>query len=151
MKLINKLIEAEEMRKKVSLALKEYRQRNHLTQSQLAELLGVSDSHISHLEKGKAILNMEQILKCFHLGIKIDKALTVERNLFDQAHVKEAIQKIKDRKRLAKQNRLPKQDTQPLPEPKPFKSELDELKDQIASLTQRVSALSEGAPIECDA
>jgi hypothetical protein len=65
--------------------------------------------------------------------------------------VKEAIQKIKDRKRLAKQNRLPKQDTQPLPEPKPFKSELDELKDQIASLTQRVSALSEGAPIECDA
>ena len=56
--------------------LKEFREANSITQTEIAAVIHVSQQHYSLYENGKRILNAEQIIKiCKHYNISSDYIL----------------------------------------------------------------------------
>lgn len=71
MKIVNKKI------KTFGVFIKECRKREHLTQSELAHLLGIERAHLSRIESGKKKFRVEK-LECLSAALNMDTATLKE-------------------------------------------------------------------------
>lgn len=62
------------------IKLKQYRQKNKLTQTETANLIGMTQSNYSRLEKGELDIKLSQLLNiCSNLNISADWLLDLDR------------------------------------------------------------------------
>lgn len=78
--------------KKVGTEIKIRRIRSRITQKELAEILGVSQTHLSNVENGRTMLGVEGLLKVKrYLGCTLDELLDPEMS----SVAKEPCEKVK--------------------------------------------------------
>lgn len=59
--------------KKIGIRIRKYRKAINLSQEQLAELVGISPTHMSHIETGSTKLSLPVLVKISKtLSVKID-------------------------------------------------------------------------------
>lgn len=92
----------EDIRRNISKNLLYYRKQNNLTQTDLARLLGVSNSAVSNWENGFNSIDIETLFRtCRIFGVTLDDMYgTHEKKPFYTPHEQKIIEEYRNRPRL---------------------------------------------------